>query len=481
MPRTEPARRRVAYFAAFLDLLHRKVVVVGGGRVASSKVRALLPCQPAPLVVVAPKTTPAIQRAAADGRLTWLQREYIEGDLVGAALAFGASDDRHLNARVAADARRLGIPVLAVDDVPNCDFIAPALVRRGDLTIAISTAGRSPAMARRTREYLERSLPAHFGDLLEVAAAARERLGGARSVIEADAWQTALDQVEGTVQRGALDEATQVLSQKLEHSLFEPALTPRPLPEVEGAGFVSLVGAGPGDPELLTLRAADRLRKADVVVHDRLVSDAVLDYAGPSAERIDVGKRPGGHGASQPEINALLIELARQGKRVVRLKGGDPFVFGRGGEEALALVEAGVPFEVVPGVSSALAAPAAAGIPVTHRGLSGSVTVLNGHDVDQHDWDALARSANTLVFLMGVEHLAEIADRLLSAGRAANEPCALVEWASTPRQRTILCPLGDVAITARAEGLEAPAVLVVGPTVALANVLSSGERALLAV
>jgi len=463
MPRTASAQRGVAYFAAFLDLLDKRVVLVGGGRVASSKVRALLPCQPAPLVVVAPKATPAIRRAAADGQLTWLEREYAHGDLRGAALAFGASDDRNLNARVAADARALGIPVLAVDDVPNCDFIAPALVRRGDLTIAISTAGRSPAMARRVREYLERNLPAHFADLLEVAAAARERLGGTRSLVEPEAWQTAIDDIEDLVSGGALDEATQLLTRKLEHSLFE--VHPQP------AGLVSLVGAGPGDADLLTLRAVERLQHADVVVHDRLVSQRVLDYAGPDVERIDVGKRPGGRGPSQHEINALLIELGRQGKRVVRLKGGDPFVFGRGGEEALALVEAGVAYEVVPGVSSALAAPAAAGIPVTHRGLSGSLTVLNGHDVDQHDWDALARSAGTLVFLMAVERLEDIAVRLLGAGRSADEPTALVEWATTTRQRVCLAPLGELAAAARAQRVVAPAVLVVGPTAALASKL----------
>jgi uroporphyrin-III C-methyltransferase len=205
------------------------------------------------------------------------------------------------------------------------------------------------------------------------------------------------------------------------------------------------------------------------VVYDRLVGERVLDYAAAGAERIDVGKRPGGRGPSQPEINALLVDLGRQGKRVVRLKGGDPFVFGRGGEEALALVEAGVPFEVVPGVSSALAAPAAAGIPVTHRGLSASVTVLNGHDVHQHDWDALARSASTLVFLMAVERLEEITARLLAHGRQWAEPSALVEWATTPRQRVILSPLGDLFATARAQRVEAPAVLVVGPTAALAE------------
>jgi uroporphyrin-III C-methyltransferase/precorrin-2 dehydrogenase/sirohydrochlorin ferrochelatase len=452
-----------SYFAAFLDLLDKKVVVVGGGRVASTKVRALLPCQPAPLVVVAPRATPSIQRGAANGQLTWLEREYAAGDLKGAALAFGASDDRGLNARVAADARALGIPVLAVDDVPNCDFIAPALVRRGDLSIAISTAGRSPAMARHTRELLERSLPLFLADLLDVAALARERLGTTRSVIDPDRWQEALGDVQHLVEQGALAEATDLLTRKLDRSLFEPTVT--------RTGLVSLVGAGPGDPDLLTVRAVQRLQSADVVVHDRLVSQRILDYAPAGSELVDVGKTPGRGGVTQAEINALLVELGRQGRRVVRLKGGDPFVFGRGGEEALALAEAGVPFEVVPGVSSALAAPAAAGIPVTHRGLSASVTVINGHDADQHDWHALARGGGTLVFLMAVEHLEDIAARLLAYGRPASEPAALVEWATTPRQRVILAPLAELVAEARNARVEPPAVLVVGPTAELARAL----------
>jgi uroporphyrin-III C-methyltransferase / precorrin-2 dehydrogenase / sirohydrochlorin ferrochelatase len=533
MSRTDPALRHVPYFAAFLDLLHKKVVVVGGGRVAASKVRALLSCQPSPLIVTAPRASASIQRAAAEGKLLWLEREYASGDLSDAALAFGASDDRDLNARVAADARALGIPVLAVDDVPNCDLIAPALVRRGDLTVAISTAGRSPAMARRTREYLERTLPPFWADLLDVAATAREQLGGTRSLIDPDRWQSALDgEVEQLVASGDLAKATELLTRKLERSLFEaepdaptpratqrppfgaesePEPTPRatdlshfevePEPATPGRlqptrfeadaetasrramqgaalesehgsaaphGLVSLVGAGPGDPDLLTLRAVQRLQAADVIVHDRLVSPGVLDYAAPAAARIDVGKRPGGHGPTQSDINALLVELARRHRRVVRLKGGDPFVFGRGGEEALALARAGLDFEIVPGVSSALAAPAAAGIPVTHRGLSASLTVLNGHDADQHDWSALARGSGTLVFLMAVENLETIANRLLTQGRPSTEPTALIEWATTPRQRVITAPLAELVESARDSRIAAPAVLVVGPTAALA-------------
>jgi uroporphyrin-III C-methyltransferase len=315
-------------------------------------------------------------------------------------------------------------------------------------------------------------LPGSWGDVLEVAAAARTRLGATRQLIDADRWQTALDgEVERLAQAGALAQATDLLVTKLERTLFEPRdRTAGPglgTSDDRPAGVVSLVGAGPGDPELLTLRAVRRLQAAEAVVHDRLVSAEVLEYAHPAAERFDVGKTPGSAGCTQTEINQLLVKLGRQGKRVVRLKGGDPFVFGRGGEEALALARAEVAFEVVPGISAALAAPAAVGIPVTHRGLSGSVTVVNGHDVEQHDWSALARSGGTLVFLMAVEHLSEIVDRLLANGRAADEPAAIVQWATTPRQRFLSAPLSGIAAATRAAGLEPPAVLVVGRTAGL--------------
>jgi uroporphyrin-III C-methyltransferase / precorrin-2 dehydrogenase / sirohydrochlorin ferrochelatase len=467
MPRAR-ADHGVPYFPAFLDLVRKRVLVVGGGHVATTKVRALLPCQPQPLVVVAPEVSDFIAAQAATGALEWQPRHFVVSDAVAAELIFAATDDRALNAQVARAARARHIPVLAVDDVPNCDFIAPAIVRRGDVVIAISTAGRSPAMARRIREHLDRTLPPAWSDLLEVAAAARERLGSARAVIEPDAWQAALDgDVERLAANGQLEQATDVLLSKLERSLFDG---PR-------RGLVSLVGAGPGDPELLTLRALRRLQAADAVVHDRLVSPEVLAYAPRHAARYDVGKSAGGHGSSQADIEALLVELGHTGQRVVRLKGGDPFVFGRGGEEALALARAGVPFEVVPGVSAALAAPAAAGIPVTHRGLSSSVTVATGHTAHAHDWAALASVGGTLVFLMAVEHLDEIVEHLLAHGRPADEPAAIVHWATTPRQQTVLAPLSGIVDAARAATIEPPAVLVVGPTAALSGRLApEGSR-----
>jgi len=437
----------IPYFPAFLDLVRRRVVVVGGGQVATTKVSALLPCQAAPLLVVAPHASAFIREQPA---VEWRAREYQASDLDGAEYVFAATDDRALNARVAADARARKIPVLAVDDVPNCDFIAPAIVRRGDVVIAISTGGRSPAMARRVREHLDRTLPAWWGDLLDVAAATRQDLRQTGATLTPDEWQGLLDDLEG--------------------KLFEPSQN--------GRGLVSLVGAGPGDPELLTLRALRRLQAADAVVHDRLVSAEALAFAPPSAARYDVGKSAGGSGADQRDIEALLVRLGHQGLRVVRLKGGDPFVFGRGGEEALALARAGIPFEIVPGVSAALAAPAAAGIPVTHRDLSASVTIATGQTRQAHDWQALARSGGTLVFMMAVERLEAIVQHLLEHGRPADEPAAIVQWATTPRQQTVVATLSGIVQAARGAGIEPPAVLVVGPTAALSRQLAPEGPAL---
>ncbi len=246
------------------------------------------------------------------------------------------------------------------------------------------------------------------------------------------------------------------------------------------AGLISLVGAGPGDPELITIKALKRLKQADAVVYDRLVAKELLDHAPSYALRYDVGKIPGHHRSGrQSEINELLIRLGESGMRVVRLKGGDPFVFGRGGEEALALTEAGVPWEIVPGISSAFAAPAAAGIPVTHRGYSGSVTVATGHPQSGghadagHDWTALARTRGTLVFLMAVENLEFIVGRLLDEGRDHREPAALVRWGTTTQQTVLTSTLGDIVTRARVLRLLPPAVLVMGPTVALSQDLTS--------
>jgi uroporphyrin-III C-methyltransferase/precorrin-2 dehydrogenase/sirohydrochlorin ferrochelatase len=532
MARTDDDRR-FPYYPAFLDLRRKRVVVVGAGIIATGKVRGLLPCGPDPLVVIAPEASSFVKRSAREGRLTWIERDYADGDLAEADVCFAATNDRGINAIVAAEARRRRIPVLAVDDVPNCDFIAPSVITRGDLIIAMSTGGRSPAFARWVRERFDRDVPAHWGDLLDVVATAREQLGHVRSRVTPEQWLGAIDEeLERQVQRGEKDEALRTLLRRLVPGADETVTVLSPLPlgpsadnlartpdptvipsrseesrdsslslgmTVEGrihesdtrargprrengtTGIVSLVGAGPGDPELLTLKGLRRLREADAVVHDRLVSSEILDYCRPDAERYDVGKSSGHHSRAQDEINALLIRLGRAGQRVVRLKGGDPFVFGRGGEEILALALAGITYEVIPGVSSALAAPAAAGIPVTHRGLASAVTIATGHarsgcTSDDHDWEALARVRGTLVFLMAVENLDSIVAGLMSHGRTPDEPAAMVQSGTTPEQRVIRSTLRDIVENVRAAGITPPAVLVVGDTVALAE--ASGPSAI---
>lgn len=247
-------------------------------------------------------------------------------------------------------------------------------------------------------------------------------------------------------------------------------------------GTVSLVGAGPGDPELLTLRGLRVLQEAEVIVHDRLGTERILELAPPSARRVDAGKSPGRHGMTQEEISATLIAYARAGRRVVRLKGGDPFVFGRGGEEALALAVAGIPFDVVPGVSSAVAAPAAAGIPVTHRGIARTVTIASGHDdpaspAAAERWEALARVPGTLVLLMAMTNLEAIAQALIAGGRPSDEPVAVVQWGTTDRERHVNATLTTIAAACTGEGLGSPAVVVIGPVVAIGEMLRSGTLA----
>jgi uroporphyrin-III C-methyltransferase len=249
-------------------------------------------------------------------------------------------------------------------------------------------------------------------------------------------------------------------------------------------GFVSLVGAGPGDPELMTVKGLRRLREADVVVHDALLSFALLDECRPEAEIIEAGKRGGGPSTPQQWINRVLVERASRGLRVVRLKGGDPFVFGRGGEEAEALVAAGIPWEVVPGVSSAIAAPAYAGIPLTHRDHSSSFAVVSGHEPDDREesrlhWQALARGIDTLVFLMGVGRMAQITSQLIAHGRKPETPAAVVRWGSTHEQETVVATLATIAEVSAAAGIAAPALLVVGEVVRLRERLDWFEPALM--
>jgi uroporphyrin-III C-methyltransferase/precorrin-2 dehydrogenase/sirohydrochlorin ferrochelatase len=451
------------------------VLVVGGGKVAEGKIDQLLESE-ARVRLVSPTATPRIAALAAQGLIDWHERAYAPTDVAAAWIVIAGADDRAVNARVAADARAAGRLVNAVDDVPNCDFIAMSIVKKGDLQVAISTGGGSPAMARWMREELERLLPDELASLLDALADVRAELKAAGRIPPYDVWRRAITpSVLDLLRQGRHDEARATLHRALTAA--------SPLPEAS-AGVVYLVGAGPGDPGLLTQRGAALLRLADVVLHDRLIDPAVLRLARPEAQLVDVGKSPKGRTTLQEEINRLLVEHARAGHSVVRLKGGDPFVFGRGGEEAIALEEAGIRFEVVPGVSSAVAAAAYAGIPVTHRGVSSAVTVVAGHGAadDRPVADALSAYARTthpgtLVVLMGLGRLDWIVGTLLRAGCRADTPVAVVQSASGPAQRSVVATLAEIGVAAEQAGIEAPATLVVGEVVRLRDRIAWRDEA----
>jgi len=455
----------MTFYPVFLDLAGRPCVVVGGGAVAEQKVAGLIDAG-ARVTVVSPALTWKLEDLAATGAIGVRRRPYERGDLAGAWLAIAATDDRSANAAVWADAEEAGILLNAVDDLPHCSFIAPAVHRAGDIAVAVSTAGKSPALAVRLREQIRELIgPEHgrFLDLLgalraEVAARVPDQATRTRlwyRIVDSDALED--------VRRGDLAHARARIDELVREASGED-LVPSP-----ARGMVYLVGAGPGDPALVTVRGLELLRAADVVVYDRLVHPSLVERAAPWAERVFVGKRADGHSIDQAKTNELLIARARQGRVVVRLKGGDPFVFGRGAEEGEALEAAGVPFAVVPGVTSAIAAPGAAGIPVTHRRYASAFAVAAGHECEggsDLDWEALARIP-TLVFLMGLRGLPQIVARLLAHGAQPDIPAAVIANATLPEEQVVVGTLATIEALVREAHLESPATLVVGAVVAV--------------
>ena len=479
------APSRLHYYPVLLDLRGRRAVVIGGGTVAEGKIGPLLEAG-AVVTVIAPVLTAGLSLRARECRVAHLARRYLQGDLAGAHLAIAATDDAEVNHAVHAEAESRRIPINVVDDPPYCSFILPSILRRGDLVVAVSTSGHAPALAVRIRERLERELGEEYGRFLELAGEIRAPLAARFPdfQIRKRLWYRLVDSdVLGLLRAGDEARARQRMveimgvdapgrpaqDRRRESNGGQPA---RPQP----AGIVYLVGAGPGDPKLITARGLELLRRADVVVYDRLVSHVLLDEAPADAELVDAGKAPGGHCMPQEGINALLIREARLGKTVVRLKGGDPFVFGRGAEEALACAEAGVPWEVVPGVSSVVGVTARASIPVTTRGFGGSFAVATGHRAadgsDPLDWGALARM-DTLVVLMGVERLGEVVERLRAGGRAGGTPVALIENGTLPNERVVVGTLDSIAQEAGRAGIGSPAVIVVGEVVRLREALAA--------
>jgi len=418
-----PMRR---YLPVFHDVLGASVLVVGAGAVGTRKIEALLAAG-ARVTVVAKEFSPPVEERSARGELAVLRGAFHPDQLEDAELVFAATPDRALNRRISVEARRRRIPVNVADSPEECTFLLPAVVRGEEFTAAISTGGRYPGAAKAMREFLE----AHRAEI----------------------------------------------SVRMERGRRRKRIAAR-------RGMVYIVGAGPGDPDLLTVRALGLLRSADAVVHDYLVPAEILSLAPAKAERICFARRgkTAGHGAvmKQNAIHKAMVRLAREGKSVVRLKSGDPLVFGRGGEEAEHLSREGIPFEIVPGITAAMGSAAAAAIPLTHRGRSSSVTFVAGHETGSKretavDWSLLPKDG-TLAIYMGVRRVAVIAKELAGAGFSPDTPFAIVENGNRPEQRILRGALSDLARTAAESGVRSPAILFVGRTAAISPYETTEER-----
>lgn len=450
-------------YPLFADLNDRHVLVVGGGDVAARKTALLLKAG-AKVTVGAPVLAPELREWALQGRIIYKSGAYQPDWLEGTWLVIAATRSRPLNARIAADGHVRQRLVNVVDDPSLSSFQVPALIDRPPLLVAISSHGAAPMLVRRLRERIESLLDPALGSLLQLAQRYRARIR-ARHTDHTQRRRFYDWLHDGSVH--ALLRAAQPLH--AEHQLVA-ALADRAVPKTTGS--VALVGAGPGDPSLLTLRALRALNEADVILHDALISEPILDLARRDTLRITVGKRGGGAHTPQASIHALMLEHARAGQRVVRLKGGDPFVFGRGGEELEFLRAHNVSYEVVPGITAALACAAYSGVPLTHRDHAQSVRLVTAHcrqSLDTLDWSELARERQTLAVYMGVGQLDELTQQLIAHGRGTDTPFAIIENGTLPQQRTLTGKLGDLPALAMRHAISAPALLILGEVAAQAD------------
>ena len=447
----------------FLNLRGWPCLVVGAGRVGAGKAEVLVSAG-ARVRMVAPEPGEHAAELAREGRLSLRAGRFEESDLDGCRLVVAATDERALNRRIVALAEARGVLANSASEARIGHFSMPAIVDRSPVLAAVSTGGASPSLARYMRARLETLIPRSFGRLAELARASRDEVNARLPRISDRRafWDRVFEgPIAEMVFAGRFEDARAALRALLNEggNAAGPAV-----------GEVYLVGAGPGDPDLLTFRAMRLMQQADVVVHDRLVSPGVLALVRRDAEKIYAGKRRADHALPQPGINQLLVDLAREGRRVLRLKGGDPFTFGRGGEEIATLAEEGIPFQVVPGVTAASGCAAYAGIPLTHRDHAHACTFVTGNRVKGRvvlDWEAVARPDQTLVVYMGLESLRDICAELVRHGLDAATPAALVEQGTTQNQRVLEGTLDTLAGRVEGAGARAPALLIVGEVVRL--------------
>lgn len=453
------------YLPLFHKLQGRVVLLVGGGEMALRKARLLLETG-ARLRVVAPWVSDELQSLLAAKQGQCVLREYQAVDMQGCCLVLATTDQPAVNLTIAEHAQALGIPVYAVGAPELSSIIFPAIVDRSPLIVAVSSAGHAPVLARLARAKIETWLPASYGRLAGLAAKFRDQVKTLlphvqpRRVFWEDVFQ---GQIAEHVFAGRMHQAEQLLHEKISGA------------QNQVVGEVYLVGAGPGDPDLLTFKALRLMQQADVVLYDRLVAPAILELCRRDADRMYVGKQASNHSVPQDQINLRLVELARQGKRVVRLKGGDPFIFGRGGEEIEELAAQHIPFQVVPGITAASGCSAYAGIPLTHRDYAQSVRFVTGHPKEgvlDLPWSELVSPTQTVVFYMGLGCLPEICQQLMAHGRAAQTPIALVENGTTAQQRVFAGTLATINQQVSEFAVQSPSLIIVGEVVALRDKLN---------
>jgi len=454
------------FFPIFLDVKNRTSLVVGGGDVAARKVALLLKAQ-GKIRVVSPELCTELKASVEKELIEYVARGFQAEDLDDAYLVIAATDNTEVNRQVSEAARSRHLPVNVVDQPALCTFITPSIIDRSPVVAAVSTGGASPVLARIIRSRLETLIPAGYGRLAELANRFRdrvkERFQDARD--RRMFWEKVLQSgVAERVFSGHIEEADVSMERALEST--DPG---------NGMGEVYLVGGGPGDPDLLTFRALRLMQQADVVVYDRLVAAPVLEMTRRDAERIYVGKERDHHAMRQEEINQLLVDLAKKGKRVVRLKGGDPFIFGRGGEEIDTLSAEGVPFQVVPAITAASGCAAYSGIPLTHRDYAQSVTFVTGHLKDGSinlNWKQLAQPHQTVVFYMGLVGLPVIVQQLIEHGVSPDMPIALIQQGTTEKQRVFTGTLNNIQAIVEREQPKPPTLIIVGEVVQLQEKLS---------
>ncbi len=448
------------FLPVFLNILDRPCTVVGGGEVAARKVALLLRAG-ARVTVYAPDLCDALVELARAGGIVHRVERFHDEALAGSVLAIAATDDEEVNRRVSQAAQARAIPVNVVDRPELCSFILPSIVDRSPVLVAVSSGGSSPVLARLLRARLETVIPATYGRLATLVARFRSRVKQrfARITDRRLFWERVL---QGPIAEMVFSGRERQAQEALERTLASAG--------GNTIGEVYLVGAGPGDPDLLTFRALRLMQEADVVVYDRLVSAAVLDLVRREAERIYAGKERDHHALPQENINELLVRLAKQGKRVVRLKGGDPFIFGRGGEEIETLMTEGISFQVVPGITAAAGCAAYSGIPLTHRDYAQSVVFVTGHLQDGSvnlNWPALAQPRQTVVFYMGLHGVGSICEQLIKHGMGPDTPAALVQQGTLPEQRVLIGDLRTLPGIVEHAGVKAPTLIIVGQVVRL--------------